>query len=311
MTATEVRPETEGLALRFDANTFARAWLSVALAASTDEARLALCGVAIEFFPTGARLVATDSYMLLRSWVPAGLTDTPEPDLDEAPSSTVVALDSYGRAESLMRHLLKITSGKDAVAREVEVGVGHDPRDDGETSLPGVEPLFAIFDLPGQEILTLRLFEGDYPDWRKVVAGFAPETTTEISFMPEAIVARLGKLGRLHADCPLRWRFGGPTNAAEIALTGARPSVAGLAMPTRVYLPHFAPDAEIVSSIVDAAVDAINDGALGPDVTASATHADGTTHDAELDDDYAQRLRDAVNGGAESGDKPTPENPGE
>lgn len=232
--------------VKFDADSFARAWRSVALAASNDNARLALCGVLIEFFPTGARLIATDSYMLLRSWVPEGLTEATEPGLDEAPTATAVALDSYGRADSLMKHLIKLTSGKDAVPQTVEVSIGHDPRDDADTSLPGVEPLFAIFDLPGQEILTLRVFESDYPDWRSVVVGFKPQTTSAISFMPEVIVARLGQLGKLHAECPLQWRFGGQENAAEITLMGAHPSLQGLAMPTRVYLPHFAPveDAE-------------------------------------------------------------------
>lgn len=257
--------------MKFDANTFSRGWLSVALAKSGDDARPILTGMLIEVYPLGVQLVATDSYMLFRSWVPTLGEDTPAPALDEAPTSVVIALDHYGRAEGLMRHLLKLTSGKDALPVEILVSVGPDPREQAEESFPGTEASFLIFDLPGSEILTLRLHEGEYPEWRGLVAGFKSVKTEEIAFMPDVVVARLGKLGKLHPEKALSWRFGGPEKAAAVELQFAYPSLSGLVMPTRIYLPNLAPADEQVQSVAEAVVDAVNAGALGPDVTASTS----------------------------------------
>lgn len=236
MTATMDTPTRE--ALRFEAGHFARGWLSTELAASDDDARPALTGVHIEFFARGVRLVATDSYMLLRAWVPLG--DANEPGLDEAPDDTATALDPYGRGVGLMRHLLKLASGKDAPPVDVCISVGGDPRD--EPSLEGFERQFLIVDVPDQEILTLPLYEGPWPEWRSLWTAFEAESTTEIHFNPNLIVARLGKLGKLHDEGILRWQFGGPHRPALVEMHPASPAVAGLVMPTKVYLPGFAPE---------------------------------------------------------------------
>lgn len=238
MTATIEAPETT--ALRFDAENIARGWQSVELAASDDDARPALTGVHVEFFADGVRLIATDSYMLLRSWVPCG--DAPEPGLDEAPLSEATALDPYGRGVGLMKHLLKIATAKDAPPFDLCMSVGDDPRDDDAPSLGGLERQYLILDVPDQEILTLPLYEGPWPQWRSLWSGFQAETTSEIHFSPELIMARIGKLGKLHSEGVLRWCFGGPARAALIELSPAAPAVMGLVMPTRVYLPGFDPE---------------------------------------------------------------------
>ena len=57
--------------MRFDAPTFARAWLCVRQATATkDDAAVLSKTVAVEEFDHGTRLVATDRYMLLTAWVP-------------------------------------------------------------------------------------------------------------------------------------------------------------------------------------------------------------------------------------------------
>lgn len=274
MTATVEAPT----ALRFDAEHFARGWLSTQIAASDDDARPALTGVHIEFFPRGVRLVATDSYMLLRSWVPLG--DGAEPELDEAPVGTATALDPYGRGVGLMRHLLKIATAKDAPPYDVCISVGDDPRD--EPMLDGFERQFLIVDVPDQEILTLPLYEGPWPEWRSLWTSFAAQSTDEIWFSPEMIVARLGRLGKLHGEGVLRWQFGGPLKPAMVTLRPADPSVAGLVMPTRVYLPGFAPEGTEPE-------DAPGEG----DTTVTITHGDQsvTTTPEEM-----QRVADALAG---------------
>lgn len=285
MTATLEAPEQTHT---FDAEILARGWLSVVLAASKDDARPALTGLHVEFFAHGVRLVATDSYMLLRSWVPRG--DADEPELDEAPLFTATALDPYGRGVGLMRHMLAIATAKDAPPYDIRLSVGADPRSDEEPALAGLERQYVIVDIPDQEILTLPLYEGDWPDWRPLWVSFRAETTSQVHFSPEMIVARLGKLGKLHPSAVIGWRFGGPARAALVDLAPATPAVFGLVMPTKVSLPGLTPTPEpdddeeaLLRDIVDATVDEVNAGALGPDVTASATHADGTTHDADTD----------------------------
>jgi hypothetical protein len=97
------------VSLTFDAALLARAWLSVALASGNDDKLPVLYRtVAVEEFDHGARLVATDGYVLLRCWVPATESDlAEEPGLDVAPDRTVVAFDPHGRAKGLLAFLLK------------------------------------------------------------------------------------------------------------------------------------------------------------------------------------------------------------
>src|SRR5687768_16742409 len=112
----------------FDARTLARGWLSVAIASAADKARPVLHRtVSIEAFPEGLRLVATDSFVLLRSWVPNLDHDLdPEPGLDEAPYATAVAMDPHGRAKGFLAHVLKLASDEvyDDDPLEVRVDLG-------------------------------------------------------------------------------------------------------------------------------------------------------------------------------------------
>lgn len=225
--------------MRFDAENLARGWLSVALAISSDDARPALMGLHVEFFDAGVRLVATDSYMLLRAWVPLG--DRPEPDLDEAPIDTATALDPYGRGVGLFRHMLGLATAKDAPPYDICLRVGDDPREAAEPSLDGFEQKYLIIDVPDQEILTLPLYDGPWPTWRAVWNAWEAEQTSEVFFSPEVIVARVGRLGKLHPSGIVHWRFGGLHGPALIDIEPSDPHVCGLAMPTRVYLPGYAP----------------------------------------------------------------------
>lgn len=97
--------------MRFDAPTLARAWLSVAQASSSDKDLVTLDRtVAIEEFPTGVRLVATDRYVLLTAWVPdlGAYYEPREPGLDEAPDRTVITKDSDGRGRGLLGYLTQL-----------------------------------------------------------------------------------------------------------------------------------------------------------------------------------------------------------
>jgi hypothetical protein len=213
-----------------DADVLARVWTAVAAASGRDDDFPATCRtVLIEFFPTGVRLVATDSYVLLTGWIPAGLADD-APSLDEAPLETAVAIDSHGRALGLMKHLRKIVkeAQDSGVEPEVRLRVGQPPVGSQDTlALDGIDQRALIIDLPGHEELALRLFEGEFPKWRHLMVDHTAVATDVIALNPE-IVGRLARLGSLY-DNPLMWSFGGTNGPARVEIG----PIVGIAMPMR------------------------------------------------------------------------------
>lgn len=218
----------------FDARQLARGWLSVALASAKDDDRPALHRtVSIEGFPEGLRLVATDSYVLLRSWVPAiGREHDPEPDLDESPAMSAVAMDIHGRARNLLGHLLGLALADGAPLIEVRITLGVHDQETEAASFEGLEAEWVVLEHPDHERLKLRAYEGEYPNWRKVLSGFDRKRTDAIALNTE-IIGRLSKLGKWHGDQPLLWRFGGQDRMALLEVASSEPHVEGAVMPVR------------------------------------------------------------------------------
>lgn len=218
----------------FDARSLARGWLSVAVASGKDSGRPALDRtMSIEAYPTGLRLVATDSYVLLRSWVPNIEHDLePEPSLDEAPYATAVAMDPHGRGRGFLGHVLRLAAQENALPVEVRVSLGVvdeiDETDQG--AFAGMEARYVVLDLPDQERLKLQSYDGSYPSWRGL--QFKGETTARVGLNP-AIIGRLAKLGKVHKEAMLGWEFGGEVGAARLVVVGADPTCEGLVMPCR------------------------------------------------------------------------------
>lgn len=211
---------------------FARGWLSVAIAASTDDGRPALNRtVAVEVYPEGLRLIATDSYMLLRSFVPNRHHDIDdEPPLDEAPIATAVIMDPHGRGKSLLNHALALTkaAGEHGDAPDVRLRLGVVDSQPG--AFAGLEATGAVLELDDKDTERLRLtcYEGTFPTWRNLTV--TPDPAGTIALNPD-IAARLGKLGKLHPSALLRFTWGGDRKVAAVALTAAEPAVEGLVMP--------------------------------------------------------------------------------
>ena len=223
----------------FDARTLGRGWLAVALASGKDKARPALGRtISIEQFDTGVRLVATDSYVLLRSWCP-NLEDelAPEPDLDEPPLASAVAMDPHFRGRGFLGHALTLVAEAEkaghgeSVHVSLELGV-IDSDDDAEwhSTLPGLAALWVVLELPDEERLKLQSYEGEYPNWRNMT--FKPEKTTSIALNPD-IVGRLAKLGKIQAGTTLGFEWAGKIGAARLELLDSDPRVVGLVMPCR------------------------------------------------------------------------------
>lgn len=227
--------------MMFDARYVARSWLAVGLASASDRDRPALHRtIHIEEFAAGLRLVATDSYLLLHSFVPSldhGLAD--EPGIDEAPSVTATAIDPHGRAKGFMAHMLKLArqaeeDNDDSIDVRVRLNVLGASDDDGQRaqSFAGMEALSVVVELPDKERVVLDSYEGDWPAWRAVWGTFRPVETNVVALNPD-VVGRLAKLGNVCEGRALRWSFGGQDKAARVDVLNAEPPVDGLVMPVR------------------------------------------------------------------------------
>lgn len=247
--------------MRFDAPTLALAWLSVAQASGSDKTEPTLDRtVAIETHPGGVRLVATDRYVLLSAWVPAldGHAAEP-PHFDEAPDRVVVTQDADARGKGLLSYLIKLAHlGKDdeapygSLVVDLEFDVRLPAGVDADQPLEGLEPTYAVLDVPDTERVYLPIIVSDYPDWRRLLDDFTPQTTDRIALPLE----RLHRLGALRRWCPgpLRWTFGGEASVARVALDGygeRDPAIAGLVMPSKWILAGEAPEQETTPDDVE------------------------------------------------------------
>jgi hypothetical protein len=219
----------------FDAGDFARGWLSVALASSNDEARPQLYRtVLVELYPEGVRLVATDSYMLLTSFVPAiNRYDDTEPGVDEKPVATAIAIDMHGRAKGFLGHMLKLEAAaakQELAPPELRMSLGIVDSDDDQSAFEGFEVRWLVLEHPDNERLRLQSYEGTFPTWQTLTETFKGKSTKAVALNPD-LVGRLCKLGKLHGNRPLVWEFGGANKAARVSIEDATPRVDGLVMP--------------------------------------------------------------------------------
>lgn len=225
----------------FDAEEFATGWLSTAQAFSKDKDRPALNRtLLVEEFDHGVQMVATDSYMLLRSWVPYIDTDSlaPEgrqPQPYELPRRATVVMDPDGRGRQLFAWARNVAArtgdGEERPKLRVQIGVMHQTIGSA-ASFEGMEPTWAKFKLDEEETVRLQLYEGDYPNWRPIMNGIEPVDTSRIALGSE-IMARLAKVSRLHDDRIWGWQFAGELKPAAVEVVDASPPVDGIVMPCR------------------------------------------------------------------------------
>lgn len=232
--------------MRFDAPTFARAWLSIAQAsASKDDAAPLNRTVALEEYPVGVRLVATDRFVLLTAWVPDlehyyGHT---EPTPDEAPDRTVVLHDGDGRGKGLLSYALKLDKREDPdgcfppgritldLTHDVRLPAGQEP----DQAFEGMDPTYTVLSMPDLEKVYLRVIDSTYPDWRPLILDHAPEETKAIALNPE-LVQRVCGAARWIPDDTLTWTFGGSEKPAVVDFLNSDPHVQGVVMPRRWVL---------------------------------------------------------------------------
>lgn len=235
--------------MRLDAPTLARAWLSVAQASAGKDDNAGLNRtVALEEYPTGLRLVATDRYVLLTAWVPDLAARFPrEPGLDEAPDRTVIAHDGDGRGKGLLGYVLQLARRDeldDQPEGTLELGIDFDVRlpAGADVTLEGLEPTYVTLTVPDVERVYLGVVETRYPEWRGLVLDHQPQDTKAIALSPE-LVDRVAKVRRW-SDGPLVVTFGGSERVAAVDYPESDPHVTGLLMPRRWVLPGEEPEAD-------------------------------------------------------------------
>lgn len=231
----------------FTPSTLAAGWRSVALAASKDKDRPILNGILVEQYATGLRLVATDSYMVLHTFVPTLRAEAdydPEPTIDEAPITSCIVSDPDGRGRGLLAYAAQL-EGKQLLS-EIRVDLGVIAQEDeNNPSFAGMEARWCIVEVSERERVKLRLTEGEFPNWRALFVGHEAEETKQVALNLE-LLARLAKLPKITGRGVLGWEFHGETKSAAVSLLDSFPYVSGLVMPCRwdVYENRPAPDDE-------------------------------------------------------------------
>lgn len=230
--------------MRFDAPTLARAWLAVSAATGTDKDGPAALykTVAVEVFPHGVRLVATDRALLLNAWVPED--DQPAPSIDEAPDRVVVASDSDGRGRGLAGYILSLANrvnpddyvpGQIALRLDFDVRLPPGSQPAAQETLEGMEPTFVTLTVPDVEKVYLEAVPVAFPNWRASILGHEPATTGELHLAAET-VEKLARV-RKHASGVMRWSLGGKDKPALVAFTESDPFIHGVIAHAHVEAP--------------------------------------------------------------------------
>ena len=218
----------------FQPATLARGWRSVALAGSKDAARPILTGIYVEQYATGFRLVATDSYMLLHTFVPtleAERDFEPEPSIDEAPLASCVVADPDGRGLGLLAYAQKLATKDAPELDEISVDLGVIAQEDEDApAFAGMEARWCVITISERERVKLRLIEGEYPNWRGLLLGLDAEETKQVGLHLDRL-ATLAKLKKTAGESVLGWSFQGENKPARVELVNSFPHISGLVMP--------------------------------------------------------------------------------
>jgi hypothetical protein len=225
--------------MRFNAWMLSRAWLSVALAQSDDDSRPALYrSTLIEVFDHGIRLVSTDSFLLLRAWVPSvdsdDVGDENEPGLDVLPDDVAICADRDQRVLALMRYAQTLTKHDgDDTPVVVEMAFGETGDDRPQGTLEGMAQSTVVFRLSDEydERIETPIFEGVFPNWRPLWGGHKVLPTTFVGFGAHSI-AKLGKLSALWNKAAIDFELGGTVGVSRIRIVAPDVFVSGLVMPT-------------------------------------------------------------------------------
>ena len=260
-----------------------RAWLAVSLASSDDEQRTGLWrAVIVEEYPTGVRLVATDSYWMAWCWVPGYSEDpttTTEPSIHAPAIQRAVVVDTEHRVRDLMKHVARATKPTDSLDEPIELDLNAliDADTAQPTLLPELAKSSARFELPSRERVLGDIYEGVPVNWTALADAFAvADSGTIAETMKGWMLDRLAKVSAIAAGEGVRFDwFDGHRALWQIA--GPSPTLTflprGLLMATR-------PADQSQPEGVHSSADPFDDDDHHPVVTFSVTSV--AAHDEEL-----------------------------
>lgn len=214
--------------LTLPANQFAAAWLNVTNATADDGTLAAICIEAVDH--NQVRLVATDSYWMLRSWVDNDPDLTDDPGIDIT-GDTILAVDTEGRMANLMKWVHKVSRprGDDPpLISDLELTITSGELDDRPTLDSTLDRQVLVVDTDHEKV-RIPISEHTYPDWRSLT-----DQTAEGLDMCALSLQRLGRIGTVrnavgHAELT----FNGPRRPVGVHVPG-NPNLDGLIMPVHV-----------------------------------------------------------------------------
>lgn len=226
----------------FNAWSLAKGWNSVALAQSTDKDRPTLYRTTlIEQFSDGIRLVATDSYLLLKAWIPdIDNQGAPEPAQDAEAEQSIVCMDRDRRIGGLMTYVMKSTADDGQETRHTMSMVLGTMRPDAQIQLGGMAQSSVSFHFGSDydERIECPIFDGAFPTWKGLWYAHQSADTMLVTFAASSF-QRLGKLSQLWDKATIRFLLGGTVGVAKFYVDAPDVNVEGLAMP--VFDPDTAP----------------------------------------------------------------------
>lgn len=222
-------PDATGVVHKVFASQASTAWLNAAIACSNEEGRGPLYRtISVEFFKAGIQFVGCDGTMLFRTWAPfsdAGDMTLPQPSYGARPKDSVVVFDEDKFGLGFMKTL---ASAADEVS---ELAVSIEPvADRGEPPLGKAVQRYVLTLRALEQTLSLKLYEGEYPNWRRLSFGIEPAEQVEGMLMATKLFRAVGKLiGVTGIDCT----FKGDERAIEIRSRETDAALHGLLMPMR------------------------------------------------------------------------------
>ncbi len=174
------------------------AWLNAFLATSDDDAKPALYRtLCLEWFRDGIQFVATNGTALFRTWIPSE-EGKAWPILAEVPDRTITVMDPDRFGVGFMKALARVAS--DDAHEFGEVTFTITPQDEEAELSLGTEFQSERLTIRafGQRI-DLRLFEGEYPDWRRVRLGIDAAERVDGMTVAKNIFGLVGKLKSVSA----------------------------------------------------------------------------------------------------------------
>lgn len=225
------------MSITVDGATFAKGYIAIRAASRANDRPQLDKTVFIQQYVTGLRLIATDSKALLSTWIPAAGPDAsiePEPELEEIPWATAVAVDADGRGHGLLEYMLRLSrkEGFKGVEAVVKMNVPWQSDLEEEQQLDGFVALAVTIEYPDHETVVLPVYEGSYPDVAALRRSHKPKRTVGLALSQE-MTALITKAARpFGPSTAIRCTFAGESRAVAVEF-GEEPAVYGLVMPQR------------------------------------------------------------------------------